>query len=62
MGLHTFLRHYHINKHPVGVGEIYLARTSFIIQQTHHKAYSLRNISEHSVDVGADLSRPYIIS
>ncbi|EGQ11881.1 hypothetical protein HMPREF9144_2817 [Prevotella pallens ATCC 700821] len=29
MGLHTFLRHYHINK--------------------------------HSVDVGADLSHPYII-
>ena len=34
---------------------------SFIIQQTHHKVYSLRNISEHSAGVGADSSRPTII-
>ena len=51
------------SKHSVDVGEIYLARTSFIIQQTHHKAHSLRKmyINEHSVGVGADSSRPYII-
>ena len=33
----------------------------FIIQQTHHKVYSVHNISKHTVGVGADLSRPYII-
>ncbi|WP_455060387.1 hypothetical protein [Prevotella pallens] len=33
----------------------------FIIQQTHHKVYSLHNISKHTVGVGADLSRPTII-
>ena len=33
----------------------------FIIQQTHHKVYSVYNISEHTAGVGTDSSRPYII-